>query len=257
MDTEIVDVVSEDISKGDIRVLVVGAALGGILIGFAGGFELAKRRLKTKYEKLAEKEIAEARAFYNRLNKEVATPQEAVEVVSPLVGEAADAMLRYQGQSVTEEDTEPDVTVDVNVNVFTENEPDEVFDLEREKLNRTSKAPYIISHEEFLEAEPEYNQVTLTYYEGDDTLVDEKDDPIPIPDDIVGEESLQRFGYGSDSSRSVYVRNDRLALDFEVVKSDGKFAHEVLGLQHSDESSRHRDRHERRNQNRKFRGGNE
>lgn len=134
-------------------------------------------------------------------------------------------------------------------NVF--NDPN--FDLEEEKKHRTKTRPYVISHDEYFEAEDEYEQISLTYYEEDDTLVNEKDNPIQDVDKTIGDESLARFGHGSKDKNIVYVRNDRLQSDFEVVRSTGSYVVEVLGLPPEEPNSlKHSDQRDRR---REFRRG--
>lgn len=236
-------------------ILCVGLMASGVALA-AGttGWLLAEKRLKTKYEQISADEIAEAKVFYSRLRKP-ATVQEAAEARLPSLEEATSALLAYQGtpEEVVEE---PEEIVKV-VNVFeaaaegTRNLTDE--DIE----SRDAGKGYVIDHDDFMQNDDDHNQVTLTYYEGDNTLADENEEAIPIPENIVGD-ALQKFGVGSRDARTVYVRNDRLNLDFEVVKSDGKFSREVLGFHHSNEhGSRQRDRHERRNQNRRFRDSDE
>ena len=61
---------------------------------------------------------------------------------------------------------------------------------------------------------------------------------IPDADDAVGEMNLHRFGHGSGDNNVVYIRNDRLENDFIVLRSQGEYAKEVLGLRHSHGGSR-------------------
>lgn len=166
----------------------------------AATWYFTKRYYDRKYSELAEKEIAQAKVYYTRYGKEgqFATPEGAVAELVPTqegMERAADALLRYQGQDAEAEPTEeaPRTTT----NIFTAQAaetPD--FDLEEEMKHRTPDVPYIISYEEYLEAEPGYEQQTLTYYQGDDTLTDEKDQPIPLVEETIGGDTLEHFGYG-------------------------------------------------------------
>lgn len=256
---ETVDAIDETldlIEKNKNLVVPVAVVVGitGLLAGGAIGYLVAKKQLTIKYEKLAEQEIAEAKAFYNRLTKEEKTPSETVSALRPSsdsLNEATDALRSYQGDIESQDDA-PDVEVDVNVNVFSRTKTDS--ELTPEEIDaRTPGEPYIISHDEYMEAEPGYEQTVLTYYEGDQTLADDKDQPIELIDEVVGEGNVTRFGLASGDANTIFIRNERLTMDFEVVRSEGKFAHEVLGLQHSDEFAR-RDRRAQ-NQPGKFRGG--
>lgn len=232
-----------------IQLVGLGVAAGAV--GGVAAYYICKKKLETKYEQIAKQEIEDAKKFYARINKADAfsTPEGAANALH--VDEGAKALRRYKGESPSE-----DAAAVTDLNIFAQSHVESHFDLEAEMPNRSEEAPFIITQDEFLEAEPGYEQVTLTYYEGDDTLADEGDQAIPLIDETVGKGTLHRFGHGSGDARTVFVRNDKLSTDFEVVKSDGKYAHEVLGLEHSDEYG-NRDRHSRRNQYRKERGGDE
>lgn len=258
MDT--LDAIENGTNDSHLAQLVVVGVLAGLIGGVAAYF-VADKRLKTKYEQIAAKEIAEAKEFYSALNKkdDFSTPEKAVGKLIPgqTEEEALDSLRSYQGEDEEESeesDEEAEEVEDEDINVFFEHSVDENFIIEDEMMNRTPGVPYVISEQEFMENENEFSQVTITYYEGDGTLADDRDQEIPFADPIVGEENLQRFGHGSGDDRIVYIRNERLSSDFEVIRSDGKYAHEVLGLEHSDGGSRGR---QQRDQLRKYRGEDE
>lgn len=104
----------------------------------------------------------------------------------------------------------------------------EGWDQEREEASRVAEHPYIISHDEHLENAFEHGQNTLTYYAGDQILVDERQQPIEDVEAVVGIENL-RFGHGSRDASIVYIRNERIELDLEVVRDSGTYVEEVLG----------------------------
>jgi len=58
----------------------------------------------------------------------------------------------------------------------------------------------------------------------------------------VGERNLNLFGHGSNDASVVYVRNDKLELIFEVVRSPNSFAEEVHGFHHEAYSRRNLER---------------
>lgn len=263
MDDAVVEVIDEAaetvnhllISRRDYRLslAIVGVASG--VIGGSLAYYVCKRKMEAKYESIIEEEIQRAKVFYNSVSK---TEQDLETLAEGLNEESSDedgsspadlndvarALLRYQGGETSDdeddqEEEEDEVETDQpdSVNVFMESRSDDDFDLDAEINNRTPDRPYVISSEEFLENESEFAQTTITYYIGDGTLADEKDQEIPLIDPTVGSTNLERFGHGSGDSRVVYVRNERLTTDFEVVLHDGKFAHEVLGLEHSAETS--------------------
>lgn len=73
--------------------------------------------------------------------------------------------------------------------------------------------PYVISPEQFGEKD-DYDQISLTYY-SDHVLADENDEIMDDVEDSVGSDSLTHFGEYEDDS--VYVRNDRLKVDYEIL----------------------------------------
>ena len=91
--------------------------------------------------------------------------------------------------------------------------------------------PYIISPEEFGES-GNYTQISLTYY-SDGVLADDEDEIIEDIDDTVGEDFADHFGDYEDDS--VFVRNDRLRCDYEILK-DNRSYHDVaeIGLGQED-----------------------
>jgi hypothetical protein len=227
-------------------VLAIGitAAAGTII-----GFEIAKRRFTKKFEKQLEQELEVARKFYGRLNKmdaegEVLTPEDVVveRGHDPVEEQAAEAIVEYQKgpkkqgpeglvQYNTVTPSNGAVSGAQTSNVFAKNS----FDLEEEKKRRTDESPYVISKDEFMENESEFPQVSITYFAGDDTLVDEEDAPMPEVEATVGVDNLARFGQGSGDANIVYIRNPLTKIEFEVAHSEGKYAEEVLGfIEHSD-----------------------
>jgi hypothetical protein len=118
-------------------------------------------------------------------------------------------------------------------------EPEDPWNQAIEMQNRGPIEPYVLHRDEFMVNDDEHEQVTLTYFAGDDVLSDERDTVIAEPDVIVGLDNLQKFGYGSEDPNTVYICNPRLEVDYEVVRSEGSFAQEVHGfsdgdLQHSE-----------------------
>lgn len=79
--------------------------------------------------------------------------------------------------------------------------------------------PYVIAPEEF--GECDYETISLTYY-ADKILTDELDEPIDDIDSVIGEESLETFGQYEDDS--VFVRNDSLRCDYEILLDERNYS---------------------------------
>lgn len=92
--------------------------------------------------------------------------------------------------------------------------------LEDEGYSDDGPAPYVIPPEEFGNDADEYDLISLNYYE-DGVLADDWDDVIEDIDRVVGKDSLTHFGEYEDDS--VYVRNDRLKCEYEILLRVGKF----------------------------------
>jgi hypothetical protein len=105
------------------------------------------------------------------------------------------------------------------------------WDHQKEVATRTTDAPYVISVIEYGANETEYSQSTLVYYKGDDILCDPRDTPIYNKDKIVGE---LKFGHGSNDSSVVYIRNDILKAEYEVLLEPGHYTVQVLGQEVED-----------------------
>lgn len=216
------------------------SAMGGAAVT---AFLLTKQ-LEAKYQAISEEEIAEARLFYKRLHKveEFSDPISALEQYASRVDELGYSP-EGKAQAVEEELIREDVEAAAEEvqNIFELGEGESGFDYEAEVRMRKPERPYLITSQEHDENEDEFEQSTLTYFEGDDVLLDSRDKPIPDPDMIVGDDNLLRFGVGSGDPKVVYVRNERLKMDFEILKSEGKYTEEVLGfLKHSYEGPRNR-----------------
>lgn len=233
--------------------LVLMGAGAGLAIGVAAGYFITDRTLRTKYEFIAESEIAEMRTYYAGKAKELQRYQEEVarQPKPHLDGIMVD--LGYTSKAdaddvVLAEDEERDQEAveeeDETRNVFSAPQPEPgipEWNYDRQLRDRSPEYPYVIHKDEFEEKE-NYTSETLSYFEGDDVLSDGTDAVIPTDqrDALVGEENLQKFGLGSGDPNIVYIRNDGRDVDYEIVRSSRTYAEEVHGFQHSDEPRRRR-----------------
>lgn len=245
------------------------AFIGGLALGAGGGYRLAVTRLNEKYNAQMEEEIERTKKFYAHINKEgFETPQAAADALgvsgSDALINAAEALRSYSGKGHPVVQVAPDhitITKDGAVVDLDPDAPDEddgtimldevvggevesnIFQLEEEHVDvsgRTSDIPYQLTQIEWLANDPEHDQVSITWYVGDNQLADENDQIIP-DHRIVGKHNLERFGTGRDPN-IVLVRNERLRTDYEVLRHDGKYEHAVAGFAHSDETYERRPR---------------
>ena len=231
----------------------VGFAVGAFFVGAGVGgglaFLLTRRRLETKFSQIADDEIAEMREHY----QEKLLAREAEDAKGNL-----EDIVAERGYTTPETDTRPPMAVAPPSEIATageepsppteprpEPETHNVFadhadtvtaewDYEVEKRRRSPDQPYVIHYDERHEFEG-YSEVTLSYYEADDVLCNERDEIIDPEhrEEMVGEGNLERFGHGSNDPHVVYIRNDKLEIVFEVVKSPNSYAEEVHGFRHT------------------------
>lgn len=164
-----------------------------------------------------ERLLAEEEEIQNRIQSSTMYPI-GVEVV-----ESVELDDEIESRQLDREESEDGPAL---VNVFTNKDP--YWDYELELQSRSRHEPYVISQEEFIGEEMEFKQETITYYQGDDVMADSLDTPIYNHNGLMGE---LKFGHGSRDPNVVYIRNEALKLEWEVLLHTGHFAHEVMGLE--------------------------
>lgn len=102
------------------------------------------------------------------------------------------------------------------------------WDMEAELNTRNPVNPYVLHVDEFMADEMDFRQEQLTFYAGDDVLVDAQENPIYNWAELIGE---LKFGYGSNDPNVVYVRNEGIHMEWEIVREPGAYSIEVLGLE--------------------------
>jgi hypothetical protein len=104
-------------------------------------------------------------------------------------------------------------------------------------LDGRQKEPYVINTEEYME-ENEFDKASISYYEDDQVLCDENEEVMDDIEGTVGWDNLGRFGDGSDDPEVVYVRNERLEIDFEVIRLSKSYAETVGGFEPENDKRR-------------------
>lgn len=179
---------------GSLFIFVAGAALGSFVTW---------KLLRDKYEQIAQDEIDSV--------KEVFAKKESCDNEEPVLAEESE---HNEKPSIIE------YAAKLQENGYTNYSDSENKAIVHKEENDSVQEPYVISPEEFGEFE-EYDKVSLTYY-ADHVLADDNDDAIEDVDDVVGTESLSHFGEYEDDS--VFVRNDRLKCDYEILLDQRKFS---------------------------------
>lgn len=179
----------------------VGAALGSAATYFV---------VKNKYEELANQERIQREEYYKQKKAEKVKESDEGGDGEPSE-EAQEEYKRLAGNYSDPEQEKGDDILKYYRKRVKEHEEERFKEEEEEMANR----PYVISPEEF--GEEGYKEVSLTYY-ADGVLTDE-DDYEMDEDQIkrtVGEDAVNHFGEYEDDS--VFVRNDKLKTDYEILK---------------------------------------
>lgn len=175
-------------------IFIVGATVGSVTTWFY---------LKNKYEQITQDEIDSAKeTFFNR-NTDFSETAEDIDIRTkadnakekPSVVEYATRLREYNYMNYSETKKE------------------------EEKESMSADAPYVITPEEFGDID-DYDNISLTYY-ADQILADDNDELIENVEDVVGFESLNSFGEYEDDS--VFVRNDILKCDYEILLDHRKY----------------------------------
>jgi hypothetical protein len=175
------------------------------VLGVAVGSVVTWRYVEKKYEQIAQDEIDSVKEVFSKRETEF-TEDTEVQIKAdnakekPSVIEYA-ARLREQGYT--------------NYSDMADEKPEEV-----KEAPMTVDKPYVIAPEEFGELD-DYETISLIYY-ADQILADDNDVIVDDIEDVVGFDSLNSFGEYEDDL--VFVRNDRLKCDYEILLDQRKYS---------------------------------
>ena len=198
-------------------IFTAGAAIGSVVTWMV---------IKTKYEQISKEEIESVREEYQRLTK----------IMRMEIDACRKATAAHTKDEDTVDEDKNDDYPDDDDRDFTEQEKEQVeyykitskycgsynenneFNEEGEENGDDEvpyiNGPYVITPEDFASSPPGYNCCPLDYYK-DGVLADGWGVPMDI-EETIGEEALEHFGEYVDDV--VYVRNERLELDYEVTR---------------------------------------
>lgn len=181
---------------------ILAFAAGGVV-----GFVAADRMMKQKYEQIVQDEVESIKAAFRK------EPSASEKESGPAAAEASESEPKAEDDKPTEQEREQYRKAVAELGYTKEEKPPVTI------------KPRVITPDEFgcLDA---YEQISLTYY-ADGTVADDDDRAMSKEtiEETIGRESLRHFGeYEEDS---VFVRNDRLKVDYEILL-DARTYGEVL-----------------------------
>lgn len=171
----------------------------GAVVGAAASWYFAK----TKYERIAQEEIDSVKEVFSKR----AVSEEETECNDISSKDEEVDMMEYAKELDREGYTDY-------------SNLDDSVTIEKKDMGDPDAEPYVIPPDEFGELD-DYSEISLTYY-SDHILADDFDDPIEDIPGTVGFDSLTHFGEYEDDS--VFVRNDRLKCDYEILLDNRKYA---------------------------------
>lgn len=175
--------------------------------GIAVGATAAWKLLRDRYALLAQEEIDSVKEALSRKEQEE-LPMDEEEAKQK-------AMAAKEKPDITEYVSKVKDMGYVDYSDISKNKNDNT-----EEDSQTVDKPYVITPDEFDEYD-DYDTIELTYY-SDQVLADENNEIVDDVEDIVGFESLNHFGEYEDDS--VFVRNDRLKCDYQILLDSRKYS---------------------------------
>jgi hypothetical protein len=193
----------------NVLVFAVGAAIGSAVTW---------KVVKTKYERIAQEEIDSVKeAFADRFGERKETLEDLKNKVDTLIDaeerhEQAKQIDWAELEDLNEEDDEDEETEENLLNDYARLL--DVYNKKKGGGDDMKNEPYVISPYDFGELDG-YSQIELTYY-SDGTLEDDEYNILTDWENLIGKDSLTTFGEYEDDS--VFVRNDDLRADFQILK---------------------------------------
>ena len=178
----------------------------GFSIGAVIGSIVTYKLVKTKFEILAEEEINSVKEVFSQRQTDLSDKSARATSTSNDIDNYKSHLETYGYTNYSDISKKP---------------------TKEDKVEHIDK-PYVIPPDEFGELD-DYETISLTYY-SDKVLVDEDDELVEDVEATVGLDSLDTFGeYEEDS---VFVRNDRLKCDFEILLDCDKYSEVVKKRPH-------------------------
>ena len=177
---------------------VMGASVGSLVTW---------KFVEKKYKQIAQEEIDSVKETYAKMRKDDLEAKQA-DLEEAKAKLHSDASEKVETPEVKPEEVKEyeDVIARHNYTSYSNNINEKGGDVMTDR-------PYIIPPEDFGDY-PDYETISLTYY-NDKVLTDEYNEIVDDIDDLIGEDSLNHFGEYEDDS--VFVRNDALKVDYEIL----------------------------------------
>lgn len=179
------------------------------IAGAAIGYFAANYLLKDKYEKRFQQEVSSTiEAFKSNKNEEYKKDDEA---------NFKDEKLKTISDDIVVADIKEYAKNIGNLN-YSEVKDEKPSEEDEDNIDHTK--PYVITEEE-VDAYMNYSITQWNYY-ADGVLTDENNEVVEDVSTTIGKEAFEHLKKTSESA--IYVRNDLLELDYEILKNEMTYA---------------------------------
>ena len=190
----------------------------GLLVGAAGGCAAGCVFMKQKYSQIADEEIASVMARYSQEMDKYRAENKA-----ETAKKAEEALKTYSGSDEEEEEDANSADKIQNVKGWgdTTSAIRHAEKIMSQNARKTPK-PYVIEESVYNSPDNPHKRGTL-YYFADGAVTNDDEKPLSLEevDELVGRESLTFF---DDNTDSVFVRNEALSMDYEIVMQGRTYA---------------------------------
>lgn len=194
-------------------VKLIFAFIAGVGTGVGGTYVFFKK----KSEKFVDEEVKKIKESYDEALQKERIENAVIHVETEEEKPKKPANRKKKVSELREETPEEAAAVD---QIIEENNYD-YSAISKKKAKTSSKkkkaqvdGPHIITMDEYIE-DRAHDKVVLTYLEQEDMFLDDNGEPVTDIDDMVGNE-CKDIDYSEDKE-TVYVRNDSIGTDYEIV----------------------------------------
>jgi len=194
----------------------------GAVVGSAVTYFVVKEKIEEFYEELIQEELDSIRKNVTPSSEKLDTAPvnseeefvKSTEKYKNIAAQYGVPILHPVKNAYPEEDFDD-----------TEEESDEE-EFQRDPI--LNDEPYVITIDQFTNEKEYFDKITLYYYDEDEVLADDNEEEIGDVNDLIGEDALSCFGSDDYDEDQVFVRNEPLETDFEIVRLSKSYSDMVL-----------------------------
>lgn len=184
-------------------------------VGAAIGSAVTWKLLKTKYERIVQEEIESIKEAFADMPTDIRQQDDdCSDEDEDVEQEGTPGQINWDELEDLDEEEEEEDDSPENRFMTEYTKLANSYSNEKGGAENVGTKPYVIDPYDFGERDG-YRKFELTYY-ADGTLEDEDYNIVDDVDDLIGVDSLNTFGRYEDDS--VFVRNDKLRSDFQILK---------------------------------------